>query len=124
MPELHDDFYGPGLDYSHMGADLEPETVRKNPYITSVSELDKTDIYLEPATTHKNPYVIDVSGLDKMDIYSVLILYGVKDPEIAHAIKKLLVPGGRGVKGKKQDIEEAVKSLERWLELEEQIGHG
>lgn len=100
MPELHDDFYGPGLDYSHMGADLEPETVRKNPYI------------------------IDVSGLDKMDIYSVLILYGVKDPEIAHAVKKLLVPGGRGVKGKKQDIEEAVKSLERWLELEEQIGHG
>lgn len=40
-------------------------------------------------------------------------------PAIAHAIKKLLVPGERGAKDKITDLKEAVESIQRAIELTE-----
>ena len=63
-------------------------------------------------------YFKDVSHLNTVDVYRVLTLFGVTDPCIAHAAKKLLVAGGRGGKGQHQDIQEAIDTLERWKAMQ------
>lgn len=62
-------------------------------------------------------YFKDVSSLQRVDVYRVLRLFEVTDPCIQHAVKKLLVPGGRGSKGVDKDIQEAIDSLARWQEM-------
>ena len=66
-------------------------------------------------TTAHSHYFKDVSKLETVDVYRVLLLFGVTDPCVQHAIKKLLVAGGRGAgKDVHRDIQEAIDSLERW----------
>ena len=65
-------------------------------------------------------YKKDITDLTMLDIYRVLRLYDVTDPAIGHAVKKLLCPGGRGVKSQKQDIIEAIATLNRWLDMEKE----
>tara|TARA_R110000796_G_scaffold145201_2_gene261827 strand:+ start:2065 stop:2349 length:285 start_codon:yes stop_codon:yes gene_type:complete len=48
-----------------------------------------------------------------VDVYDVLYAYGVENPAIAHAIKKMLMAGQRGYKDFNQDIQEAIDSLKR-----------
>lgn len=55
---------------------------------------------------------------DRIDIYRTLSLFNVIDPCLQHAIKKLLVAGGRsGGKDIKRDIQEAIDALLRWQEM-------
>lgn len=57
----------------------------------------------------------------KIDPYRIFRIYGVTDPAIQHAVKKLLRFGrGNGGKGGRQDVEEAIASLNRWIEMEEE----
>ncbi len=65
-------------------------------------------------------YYKDVRHLEFVDVYRVLSLYEVTDPAIAHAIKKLLVSGGRGAKDQETDIAEAIASLKRWQAMQEE----
>ena len=65
-----------------------------------------------------NHYFKDVSNLKFIDVYRVLDLFNVVNPCIQHAIKKLLCAGTRGVKDERKDIEEAVSSLVRCLEMQ------
>ena len=65
-----------------------------------------------------NPYIVDISKDNKLDIYRILKLYEVNDPCLQHAIKKLLCAGKRGVKNQTQDINEAILSLKRLLEMQ------
>jgi flagellar hook-basal body complex protein FliE len=68
-----------------------------------------------------NHYFKDVSHLNHIDVYRVLELFNVTDPCVQHAVKKLLVSGGRGAgKDFKQDIQEAVDSLNRKLQMIEE----
>ena len=69
-----------------------------------------------PVAGHSH-YFKDVSRLKKIDVYRVTRLFGVTDPCISHAIKKLLVAGGRGAKDVEKDIQEAIDSLVRWQEM-------
>lgn len=62
-------------------------------------------------------YFKDVSRLEVVDVYRVLELFRVVDPCIQHAVKKLLVAGGRGTKDLERDISEAIATLERWKEM-------
>lgn len=64
-------------------------------------------------------YKKDVSGLTMIDVYRVCDLFGVQDPSGAtqHAIKKLLLPGQRGGKSMRQDLQEAVDSLNRRIQM-------
>lgn len=63
-------------------------------------------------------YFKDVSKLQTVDVYRVLHLFGVTDQCIGHAIKKLLVAGGRGAgKSIEKDVTEAIDSLARWQEM-------
>ena len=67
---------------------------------------------------YNNPYIVDISKYNKLDIYRILKLYEVSDPCLQHAIKKLLCAGKRGVKNQTQDINEAILSLKRLLEMQ------
>ena len=67
---------------------------------------------------NNNPYIVDISKYNKLDIYRILKLYEVSDPCLQHAIKKLLCAGKRGVKNQTQDINEAILSLKRLLEMQ------
>lgn len=79
--------------------------------------------YAAPAQTVVNKrkhshYYKDVSKFSSIDVYRVLHLFSVVDPCLQHAIKKLLVAGGRGAgKDITQDVKEAVDSLVRWQEM-------
>ena len=66
-----------------------------------------------------NPYIVDISKYNKLDIYRILSLYDVTDPCLQHAIKKLLCAGKRGgAKTFLQDVNEAILSLQRLLEMQ------
>lgn len=71
------------------------------------------------STAEKHPhYYKDVSKLEHVDVYRVLKLFNVTDPCVQHAVKKLLVAGGRGAgKDIERDIREAVDSLNRCLQM-------
>lgn len=59
-----------------------------------------------------------VMGLQYVDVYRVLKLFDVADPCLQHAVKKLLVAGGRGAgKDISRDVQEAIDSLTRWQEM-------
>lgn len=65
-------------------------------------------------------YFKNVAHLTHVDVYRVLALYDVTDQALAHAIKKLLVAGGRGVKDFKRDVQEAIDTLNRRIEMFEE----
>jgi hypothetical protein len=48
-----------------------------------------------------------------IDVYDVLDAFDVSNPATAHAVKKLLFTGGRGLKDWETDHQEAIDSLER-----------
>ena len=63
-------------------------------------------------------YYKNVAHLRDIDAYRVLERFGVTDPSIQHAVKKLLVAGGRGAgKDQDQDVQEAIDSLQRFQEM-------
>lgn len=66
-------------------------------------------------------YFKDIKGFNELDVYRVLERFNVTDQALGHAIKKLLVAGGRGAgKDIRQDIGEAMDTLARWMEMREE----
>lgn len=63
----------------------------------------------------KDPYEVKIGGV-KADPYRVARAYGINDPVIFQALKKLL-RCGRKHKDQATDIREAITSLERWEEM-------
>ncbi len=61
-------------------------------------------------------------GVTHLDVYWVLELFEVYSPPLQHAIKKMLVAGGRGHKNIEKDIDEAIASLNRWKEMRAEQG--
>lgn len=51
---------------------------------------------------------------DSIDVYRVLSIFSVVDPCLQHAVKKLLVAGGRGHKDIGRDVQDAIDTLVRW----------
>jgi len=73
-------------------------------------------ITLEEPNPYQKPFTNRMNSTGLMDVYDVLNAFEVTDPMIAHAVKKLLVSGGRrGGKSEKQDIEEARWSIDECL---------
>jgi hypothetical protein len=68
--------------------------------------------------TKHNHYYKYVGNLDYIDVYRVLHLFGVTDPCIQHAAKKLLVTGNRGHKDKARDVQDAIDTLVRYQEMQ------
>jgi hypothetical protein len=71
----------------------------------------------EPELTKKNKYQVSCKEIT-IDVYDVLNAFNVQNPAIQHAIKKLLKGGERGVKSKVQDYTEAIESINRAIDLE------
>lgn len=51
-----------------------------------------------------------------IDVYDMLVLWDATHPCQQHAIKKLL-RAGQSIKPLKQDVEETIGTLKRWLEM-------
>jgi len=66
----------------------------------------------------RSKYHVEIRPGVWVDVYDVLMAYRITNPADAHAIKKMLCPGRRGVKSANQDRREAIQSLERAIELE------
>lgn len=66
----------------------------------------------------KNKYLKEIKPGVFVDVYDVLAAFEVDCQAMGHAIKKCLMPGARGVKSSAQDKREAIKSIERSIELE------
>ena len=87
------------------------------PYIPRVLE-DADKVIINPTSDlpkkKHSHYFKDVSKIDTIDVYRVLSLFNVTDPCLQHAIKKLLVAGGRGAKDINKDVQEAIDTLIRF----------
>jgi len=84
-----------------------------------------------PAATlaHRSPFSLDEPASPvnhyerehrkvKIDVYRICKLYGITDPAVQHAVKKLLRFGSGQRKSCGVDIAEAIQSLQRWQEME------
>ena len=82
-----------------------------------VNEQGCKDGSYKPKHSH---YHKDVSQYDTIDVYAVCKIFDVQDTSgcLQHAIKKLLVTGQRGYKDRQTDIQNAIDTLNRLLELE------
>lgn len=67
-----------------------------------------------------NHYYKDVTHLAYIDVYRVLDLFNVTDPCLSHAVKKLLVAGGRGHKDISRDVQDVIDSCVRWQEMQQE----
>jgi len=67
-----------------------------------------------------NHYFKDVRHLDYIDVYRVCELFGVTNSCLQHALKKLLVAGGRGHKDIGRDVQDVIDSCVRWQEIQEE----
>lgn len=68
--------------------------------------------------THRNKYQREIKPGVWVDVYDVLKAFDITCPAMAHAVKKCLAPGKRGVKDSLQDKREAITSIERSIEME------
>jgi hypothetical protein len=68
----------------------------------------------------KYPHYYKHCPYEYVDPYRIMELFGVTDQAIGHAIKKLLVAGGRGHKDIEKDIKEAIVTLTRRVEMWEE----
>lgn len=53
-----------------------------------------------------------------VDVYDVIVAFKVEGPGAQHAVKKLLCAGLRGKGSRRQDLEEAIDSIKRQIELD------
>lgn len=75
------------------------------------------DLSVAECGTAYGHYWKSIKHLDGIDVYRVLELFEVKSHAVGHAVKKLLCSGKRGDKDERQDIEEAIASLRRHLDM-------
>lgn len=92
---------------------MDDKPVHKSEHVDTIEPSEKLKAAFDKPA---NKYKVLCKGVE-IDVYDVLLAYGVTNPADQHAIKKMLMPGKRGVKGANQDRKEAIQSLERAIEL-------
>lgn len=65
-----------------------------------------------------NKYSREIKPGVFVDVYDVLNAFKTGSAAVDHAVKKLLAPGQRGVKSREQDLNEAIASIRRAVEIE------
>jgi len=71
---------------------------------------------------NKSKYHREIKKGVLVDVYDILSAFEVVNPAMQHALKKMLAPGKRGAKDTIQDMKEAIQSIERAIELEQEKG--
>jgi hypothetical protein len=77
----------------------------------------KVTVFAPLTLAEKFPQYHKSCPFERIDVYRILSLFEVTDPCLQHALKKVLVAGGRGGKDISKDIQEAIDSLVRWQEM-------
>lgn len=86
-----------------------------------VAEVQEQKLAINPASSKYNREILGLDGRKALvDVYRVLVAFDITDPELQHALKKLLCLGIRGKGDYRQDLEEAVLSLNKLQERKEQ----
>ena len=57
---------------------------------------------------------------ETIDVYRVIEIFQITDPCLQHALKKLLVAGGRGHKDINKDVQDIIDTCERWKQMREE----
>lgn len=73
-----------------------------------------------PTRERKHAHYFKACPYPEIDVYRVIDLFGITDPCIQHALKKLLAAGVRGAKDTAKDIGEAIDTLERWQDMRDE----
>ena len=96
------------------------EGFTRNDLINLDKIMNSNDKYAElsemPHVEEKNKYKVTIKGVS-FDVYDVLKAFDVTCPARQHAIKKLLKTGQRGFKDERKDLNEAIDSINRSIEL-------
>lgn len=71
----------------------------------------------QPEQERKHSHYFKFCPYQEVDPYAVLEMFEVTDQMLGHSIKKLLMAGQRGAKGKEKDIDEAIDTLLRRKEM-------
>lgn len=91
--------------------------LKPSDYVVASKSINPFEV---PKKKHSH-YFKNVSHLNEIDVYRVIELFGIVDPCLQHAVKKLLVTGGRdGNKSKDQDVLDVIASCNRWLEMQKE----
>jgi|GEM_PF-2130889 len=69
----------------------------------------------EDALVRSKHYAFSYKGI-RIDPYRIMDLYKITHPAHQHAIKKLL-RAGESTKSLRQDVEETIDTLQRWLRM-------
>lgn len=89
-------------------------------YCRDAMGIERVNVAEDEKKSKRSVYHKDVPT-KTIDVYRVLRAFGVTDQCIGHAIKKLLLPGQRsGGKSLEQDVKEAIWTLTRWVEMNEE----
>lgn len=130
MPEDMDKALSTWKDLPEWTEDTKP-IIEEWPQYAACAQLAKAKFATKPkdplAKTKANKYMHKVVGRltdtatteSYIDVYAVLEGFGVTNQATGHAIKKLLCGGDRGYKCIVQDYKEAISSLKRAIQLEE-----
>lgn len=95
---------------------------------TTFSELDEsidvaTKKIKDKVEPVKHNHYFRPCPYDSVDVYRVLEIFNVTDPCIQHAVKKLLVAGGRGHKDISKDIQDVIDTCVRWQQMKIEEGN-
>jgi len=97
--------------------------VMSTPSAIAAMRVERAANEAEEVPERKHAHYFKATPFAEVDVYRVLLLFGVTDPCLQHALKKLLVAGGRGAgKDIRQDVAEAVDTLVRWQEMRAEEG--
>lgn len=100
-------------------AEIIKKTKSKIDLLDKLPEMNSNIPMPKVKTPRQNKYHREIKPDVWVDIYDVLKAFNVTNPATAHAIKKLLAPGQRGIKSTDQDLLEAIQSIERAREIEQ-----
>ena len=99
------------------------EVRRRKSQFINMTEHEKIDVSIDIGTKYHRAITGSLIRQQKekatvqVDIYDVLKAFEITCPARQHALKKLLLAGGRGSKSERTDLEEARNSIKRAVEL-------
>ena len=106
------------VDSSAIEVFLRPDNWKEGERRMEQIAQNGNDGHYDELENNKSKYHREIKKGVLIDVYDVLNAFEVINPAMQHALKKMLAPGKRGAKGTIQDMKEAIQSIERAIELE------
>jgi len=110
-----------GNDGEHY-ADISRQQESRRLELEKAEKEEQAKVAAIEVRRNKLKYHREIKKGVSVDVYDVLSAFEVVNPAMQHALKKMLAPGKRGAKDAIQDMQEAIQSIERAIELEKEQG--